>query len=86
MKYPSSRRNACLLLLASLSLKQLAPNASAQVVSPVQSSADPMKLSITGPVMAAGTDASSAKFQTIREDARLKFAESRRRPSLRMNA
>ena len=65
MKYPSSRRSACLLLLASLSLKQLAPNASAQVVSPVQSSADPMKLSITGPVMAAGTDASSAKFQTM---------------------
>jgi hypothetical protein len=34
------------------------------VVSPVQSTADPMKLSIVGPVMAAGSDAASAQFQT----------------------
>ena len=69
MKYQSGRRAACLLLLASLSLKQLAPNAAAQasggVVAPIQSSADPMKLSIVGPVMAAGSDASSVKFQTM---------------------
>jgi len=42
-----------------------AQTAAGGVVSPVQSKADPMKLSIVGPVMAAGSDAASAQFQTV---------------------
>ncbi len=66
----SQLRKACLLLLLSLTSKYLAPEVAAQaaaaggVVSPIQSTADPMRLSIAGPVMAAGSDAAAANFQT----------------------
>ena len=56
------------MLVLSVSLKYAAPDLAAQisggVVSPVQSTAKPMGLSIVGPVMAAGSDAAAQQFQT----------------------
>ena len=56
------------MLVLSVSLKYAAPDLAAQisggVVSPIQSTAKPMGLSIVGPVMAAGSDAAAQQFQT----------------------
>lgn len=70
MQYKLRPRKACLILLLSLAVISVVPDLSAQtsgggVVSPVQSSARPLGLSIVAPVMAAGSDAAAANFQTV---------------------
>ena len=70
MQCNSRLRAGCLLLLLSLLLKYMLPDLAAQtsgggVVSPVQSTATPSGLSVVGPVMAAGSDAAAANFQSV---------------------
>ena len=67
MQNKSKQHLAGLMLVLSVALQYATPAPAAQtssgVVSPFQSTAQPMGLSIVGPVMTAGSDAAAQQFQ-----------------------